>query len=111
MQLHADEANDPIFSSLQGQDRSKPLLERYVRNAQRISVELHQLIELNDFAAVRLQCQSLRGTAGGYGFEPLADAATKAVSALDAGGSVPNAKAELQVLQTICRRLSADDPK
>jgi CheY-like chemotaxis protein len=110
MQIQGDEQSDPIYSTMEDRASSKALLERYISHAKRVSIELHELIEKKDFAAVRTQCQSMRGTAGGYGFEPLADAAAKAVTALDAGTNVQEAEAELQVLQTICRRLSAEGP-
>ena len=110
MQVQMKEKVNPIFSSLDNRTHSRPLLERYVDQARRAAGEIHRLIETDDFKAVRIQCQSLRGTASGYGFEPVADAATNAVTALDAGSTIAEAEAELQVLQTLCRRLTAEEP-
>jgi HPt (histidine-containing phosphotransfer) domain-containing protein len=110
LQVCPDEKLDPILSDLEDAEQSRELLEMYVKQAQMASIQIQRLIEADDFNAVRLQCQTLRGTAAGYGFAPLADAAAKAVTALDTGCVISEAEAELQILQAICHRISADRP-
>ena len=111
MQVRAEEKLSPIYAELEDRTDCQTMLERYVGQVQRAAMEIQRFIEQNNFDAVRLQCQTLRGTGTGYGFRALSDAAAKAVTALDAGCVISEAEAELQVLQSICRRLSADDPK
>jgi CheY-like chemotaxis protein/HPt (histidine-containing phosphotransfer) domain-containing protein len=108
LHVPSDEKLEPIYSQLEDRASCKELLERYVNHAHEAATEIQRLIEANDFDAVRQQCQALRGTASGYGFQILADAAAKAGSALDAGCLISEAEAELLVLKTICRRLAVE---
>jgi CheY-like chemotaxis protein len=97
--------SEPIYSELADTDGVRPLLEKFGVVALQSVEKLHKLIAANDGPNIRHVCQALRGAGRGYGYPQVSTAAADAVRAMDAGGDISEARAELQKLEHICRRI------
>lgn len=96
----------PIYSTMGGDPAIDALIEQYVGEVKSTLGTLKEGIAADDFPKVRTACQSLKGTGTGYGFALLTDAAKDAVTALDASQSVSETLNELQLLESLCRRIA-----
>lgn len=103
-------ASDRIYSTMAGTPGADVLIGMYVTQVTGLADQLRAAVDADDLDKVRTLCQTLKGTGGGYGFGILSDAAKDAVTSLDASRSVAESKTELQLLQSVCRRLSASSP-
>jgi len=104
------QAEEPVYSDFAGQEAYAELLEKYVKHAHEQADELARLMTAEKFEEVRTVCWSIRGSGAGYGFKTITELASEAVRALDAGGSVKEARQELQRLQAECRRVTSRPP-
>lgn len=100
----------PIYTTLAPDPAIDALIEQYVEEVKSTLDVLRVGIEADNFTQVRTACQSVKGTGAGYGFALLTDAAKDAVTALDASQSVIETMNELQMLESLCRRISAGRP-
>ncbi len=100
----------PLHSDLAGQDGMDNLLSQFCNRVGQLTAEMHQHVLAKDVEQVRLDCVTLRGSAGGYGFPTVSAAAAEAVKALDGSGDVDEAGVALSKLQALCRRMSARRP-
>ncbi|MEC9373008.1 MAG: Hpt domain-containing protein, partial [Planctomycetota bacterium] len=96
-----------IHSELEEEGAMAELIRRYLEHVNESIEKINAGVEANDLEKVRTACQSLKGTASGYGFPLLSDCARKAVQALDASGSIPESIRHLHSLETLARRLKA----
>jgi CheY-like chemotaxis protein/HPt (histidine-containing phosphotransfer) domain-containing protein len=103
----AQAAEEPVYSEFAGQEAYAELIERYVKHAHEIAEALAKLIAAEKFDEARTVCWAIRGSAAGYGFRTVTELANEAVRAMDAGGSVKEARQELLRLQSECRRVTA----
>lgn len=108
--LKSTSSGDHIYSTLANQPNATTLIEQFIQQVDRVLGDMNKGIATEDFAKVRAACQTLLGTGAGYGFPLVSDAAKDAVTSLDASQSVTEAKDELRLLESICRRLSAASP-
>ena len=63
------------------------------------------LLERNDLDALKKIVHQLRGTSGGYGFEPITDPATKAEDSIKAGKAPEEIAVEINSLIEVIRRI------
>lgn len=103
-------ASDRIYSTMAGAAGADVLIGMYVNQVAGLTDQLRAAIDADDLDRVRTLCQTLKGTGSGYGFGILSDAAKDAVMSLDASQSVTESKTELQLLQSVCRRLAVGGP-
>lgn len=97
--------DDAIHSEVENQPGMAAMLEQYIARVRTLAMEIHAAADADNFDLVRRNCQTIKGSGAGYGFPLLTQAARDAVSALDASNSVAEARAELQQLEALCRRL------
>lgn len=100
----------PIHSTLTRDPGATTLLEGYIVQAQAAATQLERALESNDLRAAEQACNSLRSTAGGYGFAELGRVAAQASAALDAARSLRQAERQVALLISFCRRLTAERP-
>jgi CheY-like chemotaxis protein len=108
--LKAGDGADHIYSTLADQPNATTLIEQYIQQVDRVLGDMNKGITAEDFNKVRAACQTLLGTGAGYGFPLVSAAAKDAVTSLDSSQSVSEARDELKLLESICRRLSAASP-
>ena len=108
--LKSTSSGDHIYSTLANQPNATTLIEQFIQQVERVLGDMNKGVATEDYAKVRAACQTLLGTGSGYGFPLVSDAAKDAVTSLDASQSVVEAKDELRLLESICRRLSAASP-
>ncbi|MBL8745768.1 MAG: hypothetical protein JNK58_05350 [Phycisphaerae bacterium] len=109
MRSRSSDEISPIYSTLSGADADRGLLERYVENALATAATIEGALGSSDGIAVRSALDSLRRTAGGYGFGVVGQAAASALGVLDQQGLL-HASREINVVVSMCRRLSAEVP-
>jgi len=100
----------PIFSLLATDPGANELLIPYVEQIRTIAVQIEAALDRNDLAGALQSCQSIRSTAGGYGFPSLGDAASQALLALDVSREIQNAARHLKLLTEMCRRVNPGRP-
>lgn len=98
---------EPLFSTLSGQSGMDELINGFVED---LALRCHAIEEAaanKDLAALEVLARSLKGEAGGYGFEPITEAASALEKALgeDADrGKVQDCVRELGTLCSMARR-------
>jgi CheY-like chemotaxis protein len=105
---NSSDGRDTINSSLADQPEMRPLLVEFVEKAQKLGLAMAEAREKNDLERCRSVVLALRGSGGGYGFTVVSEAATDAITNLEASQDVTEAGVALDRLQDICRRLSAE---
>lgn len=96
---------DPILSDRRKQPGMDELVDWYVGQAKTMLHAIKKGIEVNALAEVRSQCEVLRETGAGYGYELLSESASDAITALDASCSVEESLSQLKKLELIIRRM------
>ena len=93
---------EPLYSSLAGGPRVEQLVAEFVTELGDKVRAVEEALGQRDVAEVRRLAQSLRGEAGSYGFEPIADAADAVGRAGEEDGSAAFAKLVRNLVRT-CR--------
>jgi CheY-like chemotaxis protein/HPt (histidine-containing phosphotransfer) domain-containing protein len=99
---------DLLYSDLADQEGYGELLQKFCDRVQGAMREFRRHVDANQLDEVVLTCQTLRGSAGGFGYPAVAAAATSAIKAINACGDVGEATADLQKLVAVCKRLTAE---
>lgn len=100
------ELDDPLYSELSQQDGASDLLKSFCDKVQQSMRQFKRDVAQGRLAEVRLTCQMLRGSAGGFGYPMVAAAASDAVKAIDGSGDVGEADADIRRLIAMCKRLT-----
>jgi CheY-like chemotaxis protein len=99
---------DQLIHSTQPAKREfQPVLKQYVDNVKGMAVEIKHAVERNDFKTVRAHCQTLKGSAAGFGFSMISDIARDIGKVLDTSKSVAESATQIEHLLQICRRITA----
>lgn len=93
---------EPLYSSLAGGPRMERLVAEFVAELGDKVRAVEEALARNDVEEVRRLARSLRGEAGSYGFQPIADAADAVDRVGEAAGSPRFAKLVRTLVQT-CR--------
>lgn len=93
-----------IVSERDPQIIDAPMVDEYVKELHRLAHELGQLLRAEDAQGIRGKANFIRGTAEGYGFKVVTDAATQVVSRLDASSNASDSVAEIRHLISVCQR-------
>ncbi len=97
---------DRVYSSLDDQAGMHELIEQYIEEAQRIAAQLQRAISEDKIDQVRELTQTIRGSAEGYGFPSLGEAAEVAVRAIDSSGSLSESIPQLRRVTLITQNLA-----
>lgn len=101
-------STDAITSTLATQADMLPLLQDFVEKAKKLSQAIKQSAEADDLQRVRSLLLGLRGSGGGYGFQPASEAATEAIKSLEATMSLSDSAVQLDRVHDVCGRLTAE---
>ena len=101
---------EAIYSQFAADEAMQPLLQKFVKSARQMAMELASLIAKGDYEETSRMCLTLRGTGGGYGYPAVTEAAAEALKSLEATMSAEESVVPLQHLQDACKRLAAGDP-
>lgn len=80
------------------------LVDEYVAELHRLAYELGRMLRDESYDALRSTVNQIRGSALGYGFKGVSDAAESAIRTLDASRSVTDSASELRTLISACQR-------
>lgn len=94
---------EPIFSTLVNDPHMSPLIDAFVADLPNCVSEMERAFSAQDDAALLQRVRSIRGTAVGYGFQELTDAAAQ----FEQAHTARNDRAELRKLLNRLTRLCA----
>lgn len=80
------------------------MVDEYVKELHRLAHEMGQLLRSEDIKGLRERASFIRGTAAGYGFGIVTDAAANAVQGLDTCTALHECSGEVRVLISACQR-------
>ena len=101
-QLLSRARQEPVYSSLTGGPRVERLVAEFVAELGEKVRAVEEALGQKDVAEVRRLARSLRGEAGSYGFQPIAEAADTVDRAGDREASARFARLVRKLVQT-CR--------
>lgn len=103
--------DEPIFSTLPLNATSEAMIFCYVETIRVLSKEIQEAANAQDLPQLRKICQTLKGSGDGYGFPLLSAVAHDAVSMLDLSANIADARAAIDHLLNVCRRLTPGKPE
>ena len=106
----AAERETPLVSHLADQQGLEELLDEFVRDLPQRVLAIEQSLESGDVERLGVQVHQLKGTAGGYGFPPITQAAHDLEVALKAQLPQGELVARLGRLRVLCARAAARTP-
>lgn len=92
-----------LFSTLNGES-SRELIEQYVHDCHRLSDTIADAVERQDLATVRMHVNSIRGSAGAHGFQPIDRVAQAALREIDATNDLEESMIAIQAVINACKR-------
>ena len=106
-------AADPLFSELAGDPVMAELVEEFVAELPARVRSIQLACAEADLDTLTRLAHQLKGSAGGYGFPTITDAARDAEQLAKAGTAVPQLAAAVDALASLCRRAAggADNPE
>jgi signal transduction histidine kinase/CheY-like chemotaxis protein/HPt (histidine-containing phosphotransfer) domain-containing protein len=108
----ADRASDdaPLLSHLAGHAELEDLLVEFVQDLPNRVTAMQTALDTGALDELAVHAHRLKGTAGGYGFPPITEAARTLEAALKQGLPVTEIETRLAGLSALCRRASASMP-
>lgn len=110
MSSKPSDPRQPLFSTFKDDPDMTELVQAFVAELPERLATLQQSLDSGDLASVLRQIHQLRGSGGGYGFDPISDAAAKIEDAHrarpEAQRSLASIHAEVDQLIELCRRAS-----
>ena len=97
----------PLFSTLEHDNDTAPLIEAFVRELPARIRSVREALEKQDMTTLEPALRNLRGQAGSYGFQPISDAAGLAERAVRDKQPADAVKRCMSDLQQMCRRARA----
>jgi DNA-binding response OmpR family regulator len=97
----------PIHSTLADRPEIMALIPEFIQHARITAASIHAAVAADKLVEVRSLCLGLKGTGAGYGFALLSEAANDAVKSMDASQSVAESKVEIDLVLSICQRVTA----
>ncbi len=105
------EKSEPLFSSLGGESEMVPIVEAFVAELGDKMRAIEAAFAAEDTAQLHLLLGALRCNASGYGFAPIAEAASKLETAIRDGKALAEASTNLARLARLCSRASRAQTK
>ena len=96
-------ASDPLYSSLAGGREVEQLVSAFVEELATKTRVIEEVLANRDVAEVRRLARALRGDAGSYGFEPIAEVAREVEEVSVAGESLEVLAATVRRLVVLCQ--------
>lgn len=97
-------SGEPIVSTLEGEPEIEAIVKTYVENLHKMAADLQRQFDDAHLEELRKVCSSIKGSAAGFGFAQVSDAARDAIKNLDATYSVAESAQQVQTLIEMCRR-------
>ena len=99
------EATDFIYSEFGGDPDMADLVELYVDEMPEKVTTIQELAAAKDWDSIRRIAHQLKGSAGGYGFQPITEGAFRVEHAVKEDGSEEDILEALDELLDMCNRL------
>jgi HPt (histidine-containing phosphotransfer) domain-containing protein len=96
--------SSPLISTLAEDPALRPLVEAFVDDLPRRLAGIERALADANVSALKRLIHQLRGSAGGYGFAPITEAAASIEREADAGADVARLRASVDALAALCRR-------
>jgi CheY-like chemotaxis protein len=106
LEVNGGEPADPIYSELSHQEGVADLLQAFCDKVRQSMRQFRLHVDAGRLDDVRMVCEMLRGSAGGYGYPSLSAAAGQAIKAIDACGDVAEASPDLLKLIALSKRIT-----
>lgn len=103
--------NGPIVSSLAGDPDLQQLLDDFVRNLPQKASALMTVLAEGDLATLQRLAHQLKGSAGGYGFPIITDAARCLELTARTTQDLEALSEQVRELAELCRRATSNAPK
>ncbi|MFQ5423915.1 MAG: response regulator [Phycisphaerae bacterium] len=102
-QLIATLDEEPILSSLAGDADMKELIDAFVSELPKRCRAIEEALAKSDVGDLEKTARNLKGEAGGYGFEPITEAAAQVEAAARDGSDATNLAHFVSQLAKLCR--------
>ena len=103
------ESTEALVSELVDQDMFE-LVEMFVSELPDRVTAIEEAIAKQDLAALAMLAHQLKGSAGGYGFPSITDAATQLETSAKAGAELDTLAKEIRTLGELCGRARSGAP-
>ncbi len=105
-----DDADDLLISALSDEPGTRDLVEMFVTELPTRVKALHEALQASDFATFARLSHQLKGAAGGYGFQPITDAARELEATAKTQQDIESLSLQLRELADLCGRARAEKP-
>ena len=99
----------PLLSSFSSDPEMRELIEMFVHDLPSRIDAIAASVQVSDLNQLRTYAHQLKGSAGGYGYEPISDAAARlelAIKGQDIQPDLDPIRQEVDALIALCRRAS-----
>ncbi len=97
----------PLISEFADDPDMLELVEMFVGELPQRVADIQQAVDTSDKATLARLSHQLKGSAGGYGFTPITNAAADVEKLVKADKQLQDIEAEIAELLTLCRRASS----
>ena len=101
--------SEALVSTLAHDPALKHLVEAFVEDLPRRLAGIERALADANVSALKRLIHQLRGSAGGFGFAPITEAAASIERQADAGADVARLRSSVEALALLCRRAAADE--
>lgn len=103
-------ADDLLISALSDEPETRDLVENFVNELPTRVKALHAALLASDFTTFARLAHQLKGAAGGYGFQPITDAARELEATAKTQQDMETLTMQLSELADLCGRARATSP-
>lgn len=105
-----DNTDDLLLSALSDEPGTRDLVEMFVTELPSRVKALHDALQASDFTTFARLSHQLKGAAGGYGFQPITDAARELEATAKTQQDMEALTLQLAELSELCGRARATRP-
>lgn len=105
-----ENADDMLISALSDEPGTRDLVEMFVSELPTRVKALHEALQASDFTTFARLSHQLKGAAGGYGFQPITDAARELEATAKTQQDLESLTIQLSELADLCGRARATNP-
>jgi signal transduction histidine kinase/CheY-like chemotaxis protein len=100
-------SGESLVSTLENDEDMKEILHQFVRDLPERSSAILRASQASDVETLKRLAHQLRGSAGGYGFPRITEAAAAVERAIAIGAEAPSLQRHVEELASLCRRARA----
>lgn len=104
-------AADFVISTLAGEADMADLIEMFVKELPHRISAMQEAVDQHDLENLQRLAHQLKGSAGGYGFQVITDAAKQLEQSVKTSQDVDNIRREINLLAGLCERVRATPTK